>query len=294
MTAAPGSTLTIALPARFDLHRAVCSYGFYMLAPNRWDKAARTFHRVLRISTGRLVQTAVTQPQPRLLRVRCDKKLSTTERAEIRRQISRMLRLDEDFAPFHRIHAGARRRRFGRLLRSPNLFEDIVRTITSCNVAWRNTQSMNALLCSEIGGGGFPTPRQLAAVTPEDLKQRCRVGYRAQSIHRLAVEVACGERDLSELENPNLTTDELHRALRRIHGVGDYAASNLCMLLGRYDRIAIDSETYRHFRETHGIATPENPRHLHTHIEQYYAQYAPYQFLAYWYELWFGYEFSDG
>ena len=51
--------------------------------------------------------------------------------------------------------------------------------------------------------------------------------------------------------------------------------------MGHYDRIAIDSETYRHYCDTHGIARPDNPKQLHDAIDAHYARYAPYQFLAY-------------
>ena len=33
----------------FDLEKAVCSHGFFMMAPNRWDPATRTFQRPLRL-----------------------------------------------------------------------------------------------------------------------------------------------------------------------------------------------------------------------------------------------------
>ena len=77
--------------------------------------------------------------------------------------------------------------------------------------------------------------------------------------------------------------------LTRIHGVGPYAANNLCMLLGRYDRLAIDTETYRHFEQVHGIDTSARDTAVHQRIEQHYAAYCPYQYLVYWFELWHGY-----
>ena len=40
----------------------------------------------------------------------------------------------------------------------PERIEDMVKTITGCNVTWRNTMSMNRLLCERLGGGAFPTP----------------------------------------------------------------------------------------------------------------------------------------
>jgi 3-methyladenine DNA glycosylase/8-oxoguanine DNA glycosylase len=208
-----------------------------------------------------------------------------------------MLRLDEDFSPWRRVHPEARRRGFDRLFRSPTLFEDMVKTITGCNVTWPNTMRMNALLCDRVGGGGFPTPGQLAQVTPAWLKGQCKVGYRAKRIVMLARAAALGRLDLERFERPGRGGGEVYEDLCRIHGIGPYAAANILQLLGRYDRLAIDSETYRHFRQAYGVPTPRTAgglRRLHRRIERHYACYAPYQFLAYWFELWRGYERRAG
>lgn len=205
-----------------------------------------------------------------------------------------MLRLDEDFRRWHRIHPAARRARFDRLFRSPTLFEDMVKTITGCNVSWPNTMRMNALLCEHVGDGGFPTPRQLAAVSVETLKRRCKVGYRAQRIVGLAKQVVRGQLEPDQFENRSCPTREIFDELKRLHGIGPYAAANICQHLGRYDLLAIDSETYRHFRQQHGVATPKDPKKLHPLIESTYERFAPYQFLAYWFELWHAYEKRAG
>ncbi len=292
--ATTGSTLSIKVPRGFDLPKAVCSYGYFILAPNRWDRATRTLHRPLHGRKDRLIHTAISQKQPDRLRVACDKRVGKPEAALIRSQINRMLRIDEDVRPWHRLHAKAKRVGFGRLFRSPTLFEDIVKTITGCNVTWPNTMRMNALLCEHVGKGGFPTAGQLAATRADTLKRLCKVGYRAKRIVLLARAVTRGDLDLNWFEDPARTTDEIWPQLLNIYGIGEYAAGNLCQLLGRYDRLAIDSETYRHFRQAHGVPTPTNPKKLHKRIEKYYARYAPYQFLAYWFELWQGYEASVG
>ena len=208
--------------------------------------------------------------------------------------IARTVRVDEDFLAWHRLHPRARQERFDRLFRSPSLFEDMIKTITGCNVTWPNTMRMNALLCEHIGQGGFPTPRQLARTRVDTLKRRCKVGYRAQRIVQLARQVVRGELDLTTFEDPARPTEQVYAELKQIHGIGDYAAGNICHLLGRYDRLAIDSETYRHFRQHHGLATPANPKAIHDQIEAHYARYAPYQFLAYWFELWGGYQHRFG
>ena len=292
-----GSNLTIPVPRGFDLRAAVCSYGFFILAPNRWEEKTRTFHRPLAVQRDRRVGIAVSQPKTNrhVLRIRCDKKLNPGEQQSVKAQVGRMLRVDEDLTGWFKLHPIARKKKFGRLFCSPTLFEDIVKTITGCNVTWTNTVRMNKLLCEHVGTrGAFPTPKQLASIAPARLKAQCKVGYRAERIIKLAHDVHTGVIDLSRFEEPGLTADETYQALLKIHGIGPFAAANICQLLGHYDRIAIDTETYRHFCATYGVTRPKNPAKLHPMIEKHYAQYAPYQFLAYWFELWCGYEAANG
>jgi len=141
-----------------------------------------------------------------------------------------------------------------------------------------------------VGDGGFPTPEQVADFGEERLKSRCRVGYRAGRICKLGRDVADGKLDLAWFEKPGRTSDEVYQALLEISGIGPYAAANICMLLGFYDRLAIDTETYRHYCKTYNVKRPKDPSRLHNRIEKHYGQYAPYAFLAYWFELWRGYE----
>lgn len=288
------STLTIKVPRGFNLPRAVCSYGYFLLAPSRWDPAKRVLHRSLHGADGRVIRTVIAQHTRDRLQIDCDCRVDRAEAAGLRRQVGRMLRIDEDLRAWHRLCPEAKRIGYGRLFRSPTLFEDMVKTITGCNVTWPNTMRMNALLCEHVGGGGFPTAAQLAAVRPDTLKRKCKVGYRAQRIIRLARQVVRGELDLAGFEDRDRSTDEVYADLLVMYGIGPYAAANLCQLLGRYDRLAIDTETYRHFRQFHGVATPANPQKLHRRIERYYAKFAPYQFLAYWFELWRAYEARVG
>jgi len=287
------STFSLAVPLGFDLARAVCSYGYFLLAPNRWDPPTRRFSRPLRGSRDRVIQ--VTISQRKTLRIICTPRITTADRAILAAQIARMFRLDEPpeiFARWHKLNPAARKAGFARLFRSPTLFEDVIKTFTGCNVTWRNTMTMNRLLCEKIGGksGAFPTPGELAACRPDWLKRHCKVGYRAGRIIRLARDVASGRLDHSRFEDTTRSTEEMFDALTEIYGIGEYAAGNLCQLLGRYDRLAIDTETYRHFEQRHNLPRGENPKLIHPRIEAHYAGYAPFQFLAYWFDLWGGYE----
>jgi len=295
-------TATLKTPAKFDLPRAICSYGYFLLAPNHWSPSDRVFTRPLHAPDGRIVVCQLTQKTPGQspVKVHFDGPVSPADRKHLLALLGRIVRLDEPesiFADFHAKHPEAKKAGFARLSRSPTAFEDIVKTMTSCNVTWPNTMRMNRMLCLHVGEGAFPTPAQLAAVTSGSLQAKCRVGYRADRIIRLARDVHEGRLDLARFEDRSRSTADVFDDLRTIHGIGPYAAGNLCQLLGRYDRLAIDTETYRHFRVVHGVKqhkTAADLKKLHERIERHYRPFAPYQFLAYWFELWRFYEGLKG
>jgi 3-methyladenine DNA glycosylase/8-oxoguanine DNA glycosylase len=279
---------SITLPAVFDLRSAVCSYGFHLLAPNRWERDRLV--RPLRDAAGG-VATATIRQRGRRLGVAVDRPIERGGIPLASAGIRRMLRLDEDLTAWRALHRPAARRRFGRIFRSPTLFEDIVKTITSCNVAWTQTLRMNQLLCDHVGlAGDFPTPHELAAWSPRKLAEVCRVGYRAERIVRLARQVADGRLDLAWFEHPARSTEELDQALRRLYGIGPYAANNILQLLGRYDRLPVDSELIRHMKQAHGARG--SVARIAAAARRRYEPFAPYQFLAYWFELWFRYDLT--
>src|SRR5207244_2019680 len=102
--------------------------------------------------------------------------LTKPERADTEFQLRRMLRLDEDDAhvrDFHKIDPRWKRTGRARLFRSPTLFEDVLKTVTSCNITWPGTVAMNRRLCEVVGRetpGGlltFPLPGALARTRPQ-------------------------------------------------------------------------------------------------------------------------------
>ncbi|MEL7474322.1 MAG: hypothetical protein AAGK04_13470, partial [Planctomycetota bacterium] len=196
-----GSRLKIEVPRDYVLSRDVCSYGYFLLAPNHWDVKAQRFHRVFDLIDGP-TRCAISQPgdgkkrgQP--LAVVFDRALARAEQAEVRPLIARMLRLDEDagtIAAYHKLDPRWKKAGRGRLLRSPTLFEDIVKTVTSCNVQWPSTVHMNKRLCEVVGrGGAFPTPAKISRTRPSTLRGRCRVGYRDARLVELAKRYHRGE-----------------------------------------------------------------------------------------------------
>ncbi|DBA94148.1 TPA: hypothetical protein ACH3X1_001786 [Trebouxia sp. C0004] len=105
----------------------------------------------------------------------------------------------------------------------------------------------------------------------------------------MCMQVVTGEADIDGLEAPALSSEELYQRLLPLPGVGPFTAANMLQLLGHYSRIPCDSETVRHLHKVHNLqsCTLANVQH---HAQQVYAKYAPYQFLAYWHELWREYE----
>lgn len=301
------STLKLKPPADYDLPRDVCSYGYFLLAPNRWDSGRGVFSRTF--SLGRsAVDAEITQARGRGtgLVVRCARTLSRPERAAVERAVIRMLRLDvgaADLDAFHRVDPRWRESGRGRLFRSPSLFEDIIKTVTSCNVTWPSTIQMNLRLCEVLGrkdtatnARAFPTEAAVAAARPAALRARCRVGYRDSRIVELARLFRTSPRhggiDAEWCEDPATPDEALHQRLLDLPGIGPYAAANIMQLLGRYARLPLDSESIRHGRNVLGFrgSAAQVMRRVHKH----FAPFGAHAFLSYWFEIWAFYESKHG
>ena len=245
----------LELPARkpFNFTSVVNSHGWRQLAPFSYDENANTLGYILQLSNGRVVELEFRDGKDGV-RVETDK-LDKVEIKEVKDRVMWMFGLDMGFSRFHTASRGepklarVKQRSLGRVLRSPTVFEDVIKTILTTNTLWAATKNMAQKLVNEFGAPldgdtekrAFPTPASVAASSPEVLKETVRVGYRAPAIHQLAVRVANGELDLESLKISTLPTLELRKELLTMNGVGPYAAANLLMILGRHDFIPIDS-----------------------------------------------------
>ncbi len=294
-----GTTLTIAAPDDFDLARDVCSYGYFLLEPNHWDPDARTFARALDLAEG--PAGVVIDERAGRLRARFDRTLGRAEQAAARAGVGRMLWLDapaSERRAFHRLDPRWRASGRFRLFRSPTLFEDVVKTVTSCNVAWPSTITMNRRLCEVYGSRSpsglltFPGAAKLARARPENLRARCRVGYRDARIVALARLFRSGAIDEAWLVDPATPDDEAFAFLLTLPGIGPYAAGNVMQLLGRYSRLALDSESLRHARSVLGMEGPDAA--LMKRLAAHYEPFGAHRFRSYWFELWAFYESLRG
>lgn len=305
-----GTRLTITPPADYVLARDCCSYGYFLLHPNRWDPGTREFSRALRLDDGpagvRIRQSgdgasvAWRSLRGRALEVGFDRSISRAERATARRQITRMLRLDEPadrIAGFHGLDPRWKRTGRGRLFRSPTMFEDVIKTVTSCNVQWPSTITMNRRLCEVLGAGGFPDASKVSRTRVQTLRARCRAGYRdARMVELARLMRPRGAKaalvDEAWFEDPATPDDAVWDALLDLPGIGPYAAANIMQLLGRYGRLPLDSESVRHGRTVLGMEGTD--RQVMRLIDAHFAPFGEHKFRSYWFELWAFYESKRG
>ena len=302
-------TLDCFLPANppFSLVAVAESHGWVQLPPFRWADAPRvetawdreaadggTLTRVERLTSGQVVELCMRERGVGV-QVEVSEQLTEAEAREIEAKVGWMLQLDQDFSAFYartedepRL-AHVERLAKGRILRSPTLFEDVVKTILTTNVQWSGTIRMTGALVERFGAcltddaerRAFPTAASLAAADETALRE-AGLGYRAPYVLALARAVVSGEMDLEELKSAEVPTDELHHRLLSIKGVGEYAAASLMMLLGRYAFIPVDSWARQMVsREWHdGVPVAREE------VEAAFEGWGPWRGLAYWFWDW--------
>lgn len=288
--------MRFTLPARkpFNFLSAVNSHGWYQLAPFHLDEETNTLHHVLQLSNGRVLELKLREGMDGV-QVETDK-LEKAERREVADKVTWMFGLDLDFSSFYTVSRRepklkrAKQRCLGRVLRSPTVFEDVLKTILTTNTLWGATKNMTRKLVDRFGAPlagetekrSFPGAASIAASSPQVLKDAIRVGYRAPAIHQLAVLVARGELDLESFKTSTLPTLELRKELMRINGVGPYAAANLLMLLGRHDFIPIDTYALKMVSHEWYRGKPVTAKE----VEKRFEKWGEFKGLAFWFWDW--------
>jgi len=295
--------ITLPTPVPFNFERTAHSHGWAVLAPNTWNDDKRSLSRSYRLETGRVVLLDV-QGDPTqdriIVQIESVDSLTGEEEREIEAVVTRMLRLDEDLSAFYHIcrEKGGSwvklTKGLGRLLRSPNVFEDLVKTICTTNIQWGGTTRMVANFVDVLGEPypgdpnhrSFPTPESAAQISLEDFTESIRLGYRGPYVHQVAQHVVTRELDLDSWQNPTMPTVELKKALLAVKGVGNYSAATMLMLLGRYDEIAVDTV----FRDFVAEKYFDGKRPPDTEAKAVYDEWGKWKYLAYWFDIWQKYD----
>jgi N-glycosylase/DNA lyase len=269
-----------------DLWRTLASHGLAELPPNALDEEARTLETTLPLPGGRARTIRISAGRPGFALVE-GRDIGARDAVLLAETVRHMLRLDADLSPFYDaaredaelswILAGS-----GRMLRSPTVFEDVVKTICTTNCAWSATVRMVGALVSELGieapdgRHAFPAPEAMAKVPKTFYKNAVRAGYRGPYLRKLAGDVAAGRLDLEALNDPALPDDEVAARLLALPGCGPYATAHMMMLLGRYSRLILDSWTRPKYARLRGRKASD------TTIERRFRRYRDYAGLAFW------------
>jgi 3-methyladenine DNA glycosylase/8-oxoguanine DNA glycosylase len=282
-----------------DLRRVFLSHGIAALPPMRLDEKAWTFEITVPLTGLNATTVLISQARPGHGMIEVIGRPPTARvGAAILAQIRHVLSLDLDLTPFYAVAAedpdlawvlrGA-----GRMVRSPIVFEDVVKTICTTNTSWGGTIRMVNALVEHLGekapgapptgpyGRAFPTPEAMAAAPDRFYKKVAGAGYRGPYLRALAKDVAAGRVELESLarrSREELPDDEVAARLQALPGVGPYAAAHIMLMLGRYDRLILDSWTRPTYARLLGRTRPVSDRT----IERRFKRYGRYAGLAFW------------
>jgi N-glycosylase/DNA lyase len=274
------STLKIAASSDFNFRRTVYSHGWYDLSPFELDKENWILTRVFDVENALPVAASIREADGGLEIEICGEADEKTVEKVIK-DFRHCLRLDEDYSQFYRLTDKNKHFRWisetasGRLLRSPTVFEDLIKTICTTNCSWALTKKMVANLVEKLGETSasgrksFPTPEKIAKMPVEFYREEIRCGYRAPYFPELADKILSGEIDVESWLVSDLPTKELKKQIKTVKGCGDYAAENLLKLLGRYDGLALDSYLRMRFAKIHNNGTVTTDEQIRRHYERF-------------------------
>ncbi len=237
--------ITISEPSDFSFIETVAAHGWRRLLPFVWDEDTGTLSRIEDFGAGRAVTLAI-RAGASGIQVQAG---ADCDEIELTRRVRRMLQMDLLLADFHAYcrtspdlaHLAECRK--GRMLRSPTLWEDVVKVIATTNTTWAQTIAMTARIVAAFGTEGrtFPAPAQIAAVPLDEFSEKARMGYRNAYVHAIASAIAGGSLALEAWQSEALTAFDLRKRLLSLPGIGPYGAACLLLYLGKPEHVNADS-----------------------------------------------------
>lgn len=281
-----------------DLARTLNSHGFVDLPPMFLAPDERSLQVTLRPKRGRPRTVRIEHGGRGRARVSVlGPAVSATVTDDLSSAIRRVLRLDADLSGFYRAAAGDPELAWvtsgaGRMVQSPTVFEDVVKTVCTTNCTWSATRRMVSAMVAGLGdaapgapaegaaGRAFPSPAAMAEAGEAFFSDVVRAGYRGAYLVSLSRAVAEGELDLEwfgRATADELPDEELETRLLELPGVGPYAAAHIMMTLGRYHRLILDSWTRPTYAKKVGRRSVSDAS-----MERRFRSYGPYAGLAFW------------
>jgi 3-methyladenine DNA glycosylase/8-oxoguanine DNA glycosylase len=278
--------LYLPTPKNFSFKSTIYSHGWSDLRPFELIEKPLHINYVIKTSQNNINLLSISKVKENKLEITTDNKLNDHIKNHVLKAVNRMFRFEEDYSEFYEMAEKSKEFSWivkysaGRLLRCGSLWEDMVKMLCTTNCTWRLTQIMTENLVRKLGAKkkaneysksvhAFPEPQNIASQTDEYLRNEIKMGYRAPYLLEFANEVTRSNINLNEFEDISLSSTELYNKIRKIKGFGDYAASNLLKLLGRYDNMGADSWSSQKFSQKHYTGKTVDRKRIQAHYKKY-------------------------
>jgi N-glycosylase/DNA lyase len=283
--------ITLKTPPEFSFKRTIISHGWCQLLPFTINEKRWELSRVIDLPSAPV--TVLLGARKRSLRIAPSRRLNKTETTQVVKEVRHVLRLDDNLEQFYQImnddpaFSWIASQGAGRMLRSPTVFEDLVKMICTTNCSWALTEKMVTGIVDNLGRQGrdgrrtFPSAQALSLMPLKFFTNEVKAGYRAAYLKELADRVASGELDVESWLHSPLSTRDLIKQMKGVKGVGDYAAENLLKLIGRYDGLALDSWTRAKFYKVRN----DGKKTTDKKIARYYSRFNEWRGLALWCDM---------
>jgi 3-methyladenine DNA glycosylase/8-oxoguanine DNA glycosylase len=280
--------ISITPPADFNFSYTVNSHGWERLEPFSLNREHQVLTRIERLPS-QLSRLEIMHDDKINVTVYSETQLNQADKSYVAEFITHCFSFNWDMGRCYAkvaddpTYSFIKAERLGRLLLAPSMWENLVKTQFLTNTHARQTTAMAAKFCTLGDSFGekhaFPTPEQVLAKSLDELEKQTGTGYRAKYIRSLADAIASGF-DPESLRNPALSYEDIHEQVRALHGFGEYSASYVLKLLGRFDRISMDTVMRRYFKEITGQqnATDDD-------INAYYERFGECKGLVAWWEV---------
>jgi len=173
-------------------------------------------------------------------------KLGLSQRTELSETVSWMLNLKENLNKFYAL---ARRDPLIKILvndlygmrntKQPDLFPRLILAVTLQMAPISRSDQMMSLLIKEYGERTkfdnrevqyWPSPARIAETSVEELREKCKLGYRARSLKSIAETICKGFPSPGQLEN--MPPPEARAKLLALQGIGEYSADIVLPQIG--------------------------------------------------------------
>lgn len=282
---------TLSTTGEYSLRQTIRQSSWILHAPFHTTHMGNQLMRIERIASEKTIAVVIAQNSRNII-IRTSGNLTGSEIEELTKRTRRMLRLSENFKPFHNlINANPLQIRQDltspAILRGTSLFEDIVRaTAIDWNLEGHVDANKYTWLVDHFGDPlpsnptlhALPEPSQI--LRDQDIVSEQLHPQVGETIIHVANIFETQDHKIGTILDQSIPSSDLSKELKHLLHLDDTPLSQVMLSLGRYDYIPADSlarERWRRFADMDINPLPMDVRHQ-------FETWQPFGGLAYW--LW--------